>query len=989
MPQHRTIALVALAGLAVTARAQEPPRSVAEWDAKYGNHRALVHVATQTDAARVRIPWRRRDAHPERVQVVLVDLTAGKETADVVPYHVDREAGCFAFRPTAVPGDYAFYYLPSTTAGSPYFPTVTYVPASEAHPDPVWAERNGLAPGRFDAKRWDSLPDAEVRAIQARGEFHRFDPMEVCATPAEVQEYLAKHASERYLLFPEDTAHPIRMADELPLRWVRGENPTSLELKGARGECVVFQIGLWAARTEVKDVGVAFSLSGVKGSTLQATDIRCLNLGGTDWLGRAITKWVNVPQGKVQAFWCLIRVPAAAKPGEYRITAVVSGKGVPRRSVPIRLTVGSEIAPDAGVDDNTRLARLGWLDSTIGLDEQVVAPYTPLVVDPKQKAIRCLGRVVTFGPSGLPAGIRAGDREILAAPMALAAETQAGPVVWKAGGYKVVSKAPAVVELLSEWASKPLAAQCHTRMEADGYLTVEVAVTALADTDLTDIRLEVPMRREAATYLMGMGRKGGYRPPKWEWQWNIERANNYVWVGEADGGLQLKLKGEQDTWDLYNLRAAGIPDSWGNSGHGGCSIADAGADRVLVRAFSGQRHMTKGQTVRYRFGLLITPVKPLDPNHWAWRYYHQMVPPKTAAESGASIINVHQGNELNPYINYPFVETAKMAAYVKEAHAFGLKVKIYYTIRELSNRVAELFALRSLGYEVFTDGPGGGDSWLQEHLVSNYAPAWHTPLGGGETDAAIGTVGLSRWHNTYLEGLRWLMQNVRIDGLYLDGIGYDREIMKRVRKVMDRTRPGSLIDFHSGNNYAPEYGLNNCAGQYMEHFPYIDSIWFGEGFDYNETPDFWLVEVSGIPFGLYGEMLQDNGNPWRGMVYGMTARYYSGADPKHIWALWDSFGIQRAQMFGYWAKDCPVRTNNADVLATAYVREGKTLISLASWAKTKVSVKLAIDWTALGLDPSKAKIAAPPVEGFQPAAAFRLDEAIPVDPAKGWLLVVE
>ena len=32
--------------------------------------------------------------------------------------------------------------------------------------------------------------------------------------------------------------------------------------------------------------------------------------------------------------------------------------------------------------------------------------------------------------------------------------------------------------------------------------------------------------------------------------------------------------------------------------------------------------------------------------------------------------------------------------------------------------------------------------------------------------------------------------------LYLDGIGYDREIMKRVRKVMDRARPGCLIDFH-------------------------------------------------------------------------------------------------------------------------------------------------------------------------------------------------
>ena len=32
---------------------------------------------------------------------------------------------------------------------------------------------------------------------------------------------------------------------------------------------------------------------------------------------------------------------------------------------------------------------------------------------------------------------------------------------------------------------------------------------------------------------------------------------------------------------------------------------------------------------------------------------------------------------------------------------------------------------------------------------------------------------------------------VGVDGIYLDGIGYDREIMKRVRKVMDRAQPGA------------------------------------------------------------------------------------------------------------------------------------------------------------------------------------------------------
>jgi len=43
-----------------------------------------------------------------------------------------------------------------------------------------------------------------------------------------------------------------------------------------------------------------------------------------------------------------------------------------------------------------------------------------------------------------------------------------------------------------------------------------------------------------------------------------------------------------------------------------------------------------------------------------------------------------------------------MKAYIDEAHRMGMKVKIYYTVRELSNFAPELFALRSLGDEILS-----------------------------------------------------------------------------------------------------------------------------------------------------------------------------------------------------------------------------------------------------------------------------------------------
>jgi hypothetical protein len=54
-----------------------------------------------------------------------------------------------------------------------------------------------------------------------------------------------------------------------------------------------------------------------------------------------------------------------------------------------------------------------------------------------------------------------------------------------------------------------------------------------------------------------------------------------------------------------------------------------------------------------------------------------------------------------------------------------------------------------------------------------------------------------------------------------------------------------------------------------------------------------------------------------------------------------------------------------------------------------VDVALAIDWKALGLDPSRARLTAPAIEGFQPAASFAPADRVRVDPGRGWLLAID
>ena len=216
------------------------------------------------------------------------------------------------------------------------------------------------------------------------------------------------------------------------------------------------------------------------------------------------------------------------------------------------------------------------------------------------------------------------------------------------------------------------------------------------------------------------------------------------------------------------------------------------------------------------------------------------------------------------------------------------------------------------------------------------------------------------------------------DGLYIDGMDYGRDGMRRLRKALDSAKPGCIIDFHCGR-----IGCNTNI--FMAYFPYMDSIWFGEGFNYNDKPDYWLIEVAGIPFGLWGEMLGRD-NPWRGMIYGMSNRLGWGGDPRGIWNIWDEFEIQDSRMIGYWEKDCPVSTQRDDILATVYVKKDKALISIASWAAEPVDVRLSIDWEKLGIKPGP--LHAPAIEKFQEERTSSPTDKISVPPGKGWLLMV-
>ena len=416
--------------------------------------------------------------------------------------------------------------------------------------------------------------------------------------------------------------------------------------------------------------------------------------------------------------------------------------------------------------------------------------------------------------------------------------------------------------------------------------------------------------------------------------------------------------------------------------------------------------------MNYDFELLITPFKTINKEiQFADRYYHSDKDESAsfirAADSlGANIINVHHKKDIYPYINYPYADAnvKDLKAFIDKAHKDDKRVKVYYTTRELTTNLPELWAFKSLGGEVIYPGPGndaktlihpnGPDQWLKDNLRKNYIPAWvanfTTGKYAGTRDLSVITTPNSRLNNFYIAGLDWMTKHLKIDGIYIDDCSLDRITIRRARKILDNNRPAARIDMHSWNHFNQYAGYASCLNLYMDLLPYVDQLWIGEGRNYNTPPDYWLVEIAGIPFGLPSQMLEGGGNPWRGMIYGITNRAgWSGNPPNNIWKFWDQYHIQQKEMIGYWDANSPVKSSNDSVKVTVYKGNHQSIVALANFGNTDQFTSLKINFKQLGLDEANVTFQIPSILRFQDDQQPDSLEQINVPAGKGYLIVLE
>ena len=847
------------------------------------------------------------------------------------------------------------------------------------------------------------------------------------ATPAARQAFLSRHPDQAYLTFPESRQRPIRLLDGLPQTWTQRDAKALTAFAGAPrpGEYYVFQVGIFAARASIDNLCVRFpNLTG--NTIIPASAWTCFNLEGIDHKGHTFTKRIDVAQGRVQPLWFGVQIPAEAR-GRYEGKLVVTCANASATEIDVVLNVTGPVLVHHGVDDASRLARLAWLNSTIAHDDEVTRGYVP--VTRRADMFEVLGRQIALAKTGLPAAItsffgpnnqtlRAEARPILAGPFRFVIETSTGKTLrLEPKEIHFTKEVPSTLE----WTVRSTCDEVELTLEAsaefDGFQSYTLRLSPLQDLKVKDIRLEIPLTRDMSQYMMGMGKTGGLRPDLWNWKWDVQKkSQDAVWVGGVNGGLRLKLKGANYRRQLVNVYyefcPLHLPASWGNDGRGGADVLTT-PEGTLIKAYSGGRTLRKGQPLNFDFELLVTPVKLINKEvQYNDRYYHnsgtqvcdQFI--ATAQGSGANIINIHHCKDLNPFINYPYLaeNVPHLKQFVADAHAQGIRTKVYYTTRELTVNTPEIWAMRSLNGEIIFPGPGkdaktvinpnGPHPWLVEHFKEDFIPAWKCSFNQGpyqgQTDISVITTPDSRLNNFYLQGLEWMCKNLEIDGMYIDDSALDRVTLKRARKILDRHRPAARIDLHTWNHFNKLAGWACCMNLYMDLLPYFDLLWIGEGRSYDLSPDYWLVEISGIPFGLTSQMLQGGGNPWRGMVFGMTNRLgWHGPTPEHIWRFWDRYQFVARDMIGFWDPVCPVRTSVPEMGATVFRGENDAVVALANWTDKPVESKIVVDWKTLGMNATPTTALKPDIPEFQKGGTVDLEAPIRVEAKRGIVFVLQ
>ena len=615
-----------------------------------------------------------------------------------------------------------------------------------------------------------------------------------------------------------------------------------------------------------------------------------------------------------------------------------------------------------------------WLGNKLGMTDRVPAPWTPVAVDGRR--VRITQREYVLGDTGLPRQVIALGQELFAAPPRLSAMVNGRRVDWRMEPAKLLGRTDRDATWQVTGKAGPLSLSGKLTVEFDGFALWEFSVSSAGRVTVDGLALEFPFHKVRSLYARGKdstlddrgsfaGLLDGAGPIEdviiagghfcgagWIWpkQWCHE-----IWVGDDERGLSVMcetrehLKGERRT-EVERTASANV---------------------LRIHLIDGPSDIQG--SLPYRYMWQATPVKP-KPVAKMWHATYQRSALIKALEDGRERNRIHIGLHMwaLKYEGYPqhFLSRRKVEQLNKVLLDGGTKMVPYSGTNLVTTEVPELWPYRA--------------EWegRPSRIGSNPRGGWFVscPFTPSLRDFKV-------------DCMKRMVDDLGFGGLYLDvsgatacrnhyhGCGYRdaesgewqptvpvlacRRLYQRLY-VVNKSNGRDAVLFRHGLPVAAVAGYVDVVTQGED--------WCREGDkQYDElTPEIFRAREMriqyGTPYTWYCFHHYYRGERHGGRIPLSTTLAYClphwtlpteghmGMWP--VWDVTDPFWTD-SEFLPYWSPQCPVRTGDKDVVATAYLKRGEreALVVIANWATTTRSTEVQVDLARMGFDPARVRIA--------------------------------
>ncbi len=623
-----------------------------------------------------------------------------------------------------------------------------------------------------------------------------------------------------------------------------------------------------------------------------------------------------------------------------------------------------------------------WLGSRAGWSDTVLPPYLPVEVVAKAGGTDLVvwGRTYSWqSPEALVDQITSGGVPLLRGPMQLAVEVAQRELHWSGERPSVQLSSPNAVSLRQIARAGDLTLQTDFQLEYDGFLQLELQLSARAATELRSLVLDIPLSRQIAQYLYtwptsyGSGGYSGRLPDSLQMSFHP-----IVWVGDEERGLSWMCESQNQWAPASADKAIRL-------------VTEADQVSLQIELVGRSVIVKPDEPLTYVMALQATPLKPLGADGWALRFgscpwygedydllterpFHGQRALDQLKQQGVRTLIAWNWTPALAYPG-PLQRDGEFRALVGACHQRGIRIIPY------------------LGYQISERAPEY--PWVHKEVVTVPLSTNPDKYPGNPSQMVSAVCMRSIWQDALVDSVDRLMREYDIDGVYLDSTNLPfpcmneshgcvaryldgtrvpvypvfavRDTFRRVYAVVKQYKPDGIVDNHV-------YDCMNSGA-----LAYATSYWNGEQLAAAEIPtdslplDRFRSEFAGVNWGVPGDLLSYKLGSFKkalavSLPHDVLVRFRQDEIPvdagesesllgQAIWKLADDFGRAEALFTPYDREPAPLHGLPDDWIASTYRHKSTgALVIISNLGRVSEHAVLQPDWQRMGFDASGSAV---------------------------------